>query len=379
LSERVRLCSKKCFGAVERDYLGFEMKQDKKTLFERVVGEGFHGDGLVERETGDVYSSRDTVERALAIKYEGEMIVSGCWIFAITTQGYHLGMPQIYTAVERMKKVGLTYVELEGIGTDGVNMVYENRDELKKRLDDLGLQVVNFATILSDFRHPEPDRRRLAVELFRTKGLETASLFGCRTIQTDTFHPWVRIYGKPPYTDDVEYEGAQTGYKYVTPDEYDERREFDAVVETFTACVEAAERAGLSFCIEPRKGEIVDTVGYMLRVIDHVPGLGVVLDTAHLNFGEDVILAAARLKEHIVYCHFADNDGTNNDHLEIRDPRLGNRGVDFLGVLTILKSAGYSGFLALDTGKVDDIDQAVMNSKLRLEEMLALLEIPYRS
>jgi len=355
------------------------MKDEKKTLFERVVGPGFHGEGLVERETGATYSSRETVARARNIPYTGEMIVSGCWIFAISTHGYHIGMAEIYSALERMKRVGLTYVELEGIGIDGVNMVHENRTELRKRIDELGLQVVNYATILSDFRHPDPQRRGQAVELFCTKGLETATFFGCRTIQTDTFHPWVRIYGKPPYTDDVEYEGAQTGYKYVAPDDYDEKREFDTIVDTFTACTQAATRAGLSFCIEPRKGEIVDTVGYMLRVVDRVPGLGVVLDTAHLNFGEDVVLATARLKKHIVYCHLADNDGTNNDHLEIRDPRLGNRGIDFLSLLTILKSAGYSGCLALDTGKVDDIDQAVMNSKSRLEDMLELLAIPYRS
>jgi len=355
------------------------MNKENKTLLERVIGSGFHGEGFAERQTGATYTSYETVERARKIAYKGEMTVSGCWIFAISTQGYHMGMPQIYRALERMKKIGLTYVELEGIGTEGVTMVYENRAELHKRVSDLGLHVVNYATILSDFRHPEPQKRRQAVELFRTKGLETAMLFGCRTIQTDTFHPWVRIYGKPPYTDDVEYEGAQTGYKYVPPDDYDERREFDAVVEALSACNDAAKQAGISFCIEPRKGEIVDTVGYMLRVIDHVPGLGVVLDTAHLNFGEDVLLATARLKKHVVYCHLADNDGTNNDHLEIRDPRLGNRGIDFLSILAMLKSIGYCGCLAIDTGKVDDIDRAVMNSKSRLEDMLTLLEIPYRS
>ena len=116
----------------------------------------------------------------------------------------------------------------------------------------------------------------------------------------------------------------------------------------------------------------------MLRVLDNVPGLGVVLDSAHLNFGEDVLVATARLKDHIVYCHLADNDGTNNDHLEIRDPVLGDRGIDFLSMLAILKSAGYSGCLALDTGKVDDIDEAVIHSKTRLEEMLAVLDIPSR-
>jgi len=355
------------------------MNNESKTLFERVIGPGFHGEGFAERETGAAYNSHETVARARKMAYEGEMTVSGCWIFAISTQGYHMGMPQIYRALERMQKIGLTYVELEGIGTDGVTLVHENRSELNKRVNDIGLQVVNYATILSDFRHPEPDKRRQAVELFRTKGLETATLFGCRTIQTDTFHPWVRIYGKPPYTDDVEYEGAQTGYKYVPPDDYDESRELDAVVDTLSACNDAAQQAGLSFCIEPRKGEIVDTVGYMLRVIDRVPGLGVVLDTAHLNFGEDVLLATARLKKHVVYCHLADNDGTNNDHLEIRDPQLGNRGIDFLSLLATLKSVGYSGCLAIDTGKVDDIDQAVVNSKSRLEDMLTLLEIPYRS
>lgn len=274
--------------------------KDKDSLFERVMGIGFHGEGLIDRETGKPYTSRETVERARTIPYDGKMLVSGCWIFAITTQGYHVGMPEIYAALERMKKVGLTYIELEGISTDGVNMVHENREELKKRADHLGLHVVNFATILPDFRHPDTKRRKDAVDLFATKGLEVATLFGCRTIQTDTFHPWVRIYGKPPYTDEVEFEGAQRGYKYVIPDDYDERREFDALLDTLAKCTEAAKRAGLSFCIEPRKGEIVETVGYMLRVLDRVPGLGVVLDTAHLNFGEDTVLAAARLRSYCI-------------------------------------------------------------------------------
>lgn len=358
---------------------GRNVSENQDSLFEKVVGDGFQGEELVERATGEQYSSRTTVDRIRAIPYSGEMTISGCWIFAITIAGYHMGMDQIYEAINQMKKIGLTYIELEGIGIDGLDMVYESRDELRARLDDLGLKVMNFAAVLPELRHPDPARRDAALAAFRTKGVELAQLYGATTIQTDTFHPWVRIFGRPPYTDDVDFVTQDKDYKYVIPDEYDERAEFDALVESLRACTEAASDAGLTFCVEPRKGEIADTVGYMLRILDNVPGLGVVLDTAHLNYGDDLLLGAARLKNHIAYCHFADNDGTNNDHLEIRDPRLGRRGVDWLSLLGILKAASYSGCLALDTGKVEDIDQAVVNSKLRLENMLDLLDIPYRS
>jgi sugar phosphate isomerase/epimerase len=352
----------------------------EESLYSEVVGAGLAGEGMRDPGTGEAYSARRIVEAARALPYDGEMTINGCWIFAISIAGYHVGINQVYAALERMAKVGLRYVELEGIGYDGLAMMHASRADVLRRCRDLGLEPVNFAVILPDFTSPDSAKRAQAIESYRTLGMEVARTFpSCRTIQTDTFLPWARVYGRPPYTDDVVFDSASRGYKYAPSPDYDQRAEFAALVDTFGRCDGIAREGGLRFCIEPRKGEIVDSVGYLLRVLDQLPDLGIVLDTAHLNHGEDAVLATARLGHSIAYCHLADNDGSNNDHLELREPALGARGIDFLYILYLLKAFGYTGCLAIDTGKVPDIDAAVRRSKERLEKMLALLGIPYRS
>lgn len=344
-------------------------------LYRKVRGRGFPGEGLKHPLTGDKYDPLKRVKEALTIPYEGEMTINGCWIFAISHEGYHMSIEDVYRSLERMKKVGLCYIELEGVGEDGVRMMYEHRMDVKERCENLGLKVVNYATILPGFSDMDPKKRSSAVELFSSMGIDTAKTFNeCRTIQTDTFHPWVAIWGKPPYSENIKYESSKPEYKYIPSSGYNQASEMDALVESFGHCLEQAEAAGLKFCIEPRKGEIVDSSGYLLRLIDQLPGLGVVLDTAHLNHGEDVLLAAARLKKNIVYCHFADNDGTNNDHLAI-----GAGKIDFLNLLILLKEENYNGCLALDVGMVDNLDRAVKASKQKLENILTLLRIPFKS
>jgi sugar phosphate isomerase/epimerase len=344
-------------------------------LYRKVRGRGLPGEGLRHPVNGDKYDPLKRVKEALSVPYEGEVIVSGCWIFAISHQGYHMSFEDVLRSLERMKKVGFRYIELEGVGEEGVRMMYHNRTRVKDYCDELGLKVVNYATILPDFRDMDPRKRSAAVELFSSLGIDTAKTFPeCRTIQTDTFHPWVVIWGKPPYTETIKYESANPGYKYIPSSGYNQASELEALVETFGQCIEQAQAAELKFCVEPRKGEIVDSTGYLLRLIDQLPDLGVVLDTAHLNYGEDVLLSAARLKKNIVYCHLADNNGTSNDHLTI-----GSGKIDFLNLLILLKEENYNGALALDVGMVQNLDRAVKTSKQRLENMLTLLKIPFKS
>ncbi len=344
-------------------------------LYRKVRGRSLPGEGLKHPVTGEKYDPLKRVKEALALPYEGEMTVNCCWIFAISHEGYHMSIDEVYRSLERMKKVGFKYIELEGVGEEGVRMMYTHRRDIRHRCDDLGLKVVNYATILPDFRDMDPQKRTAAVELFSSIGIDTAKTFeDCLTIQTDTFHPWAAIWGKPPYTETIKYESSKPGYKYIPSSGYNQQSEFEALVEAFGQCIEQADAAGLKFCVEPRKGEIVDSTGYLLRLVDQLPDLGVVLDTAHLNHGEDVLVAAARLKKNIVYCHLADNDGTNNDHLAI-----GAGGIDFLNLLIILKEEDYSGCLALDIGMVQNLDRAVKASKQKLENMLKLLKIPFRS
>ena len=118
------------------------------------------------------------------------MKISCCWLFAISKYGYPPSLPNTHRALEEMEALGFKHAELEGVGEENLRAVYDARQELKKRCEDLGLTIVNFCPVLPDLVHPEKARRIHALDLFKL-GVETASFFGCEMVQTiSSARPW---------------------------------------------------------------------------------------------------------------------------------------------------------------------------------------------
>ncbi len=297
------------------------------------------------------------------------MKISCCWLYAITKYGYPPSLPDTYTAFEEMAGLGFTLVELEGVREENLRAVYNDRERLKRRCDDLGLRIVNFCPVLPDLVHPEKARRIQALDLFKL-GVEAATFFGCETIQTDSFTPPLTFVGEAPYAQSVAF-----GQRYqVTVDpEFHWNDLWGWVTDSIGACADEADRAALKLCLEPRVGEIISNTDALLRLMEAVDAdnFGAVLDTGHLHAQKEILsLSVEKLGGRVYAVHASDNDGQTNQHLAV-----GRGTVDWEGLLLALKKHGFAGSVAVDVGGVPDLDAQVKESKAYLEQLAGRLGV----
>lgn len=291
------------------------------------------------------------------------MKISCCWIYAISRFGYPPSLPDAYKALKEMADLGFTYAELEGVREENLKAVYAERASLKKYCDDLGMSIVNFCPILPDLVSVDPAKRAKAKELFNL-GVELASYFECETVQTDSFVPPLEFVGDAPYKEMVNY-GRQFSVR-IDPG-FAWHDQWEALVDGMAFCTQAAKRAGLKFCLEPRVGELIGNTDALLRLMDRIddPAFGAVLDTAHQHAQKEILpLSVEKLGSRIYYLHVADNDGRVNEHLAV-----GRGTVDWRGVFTALKKHGFDGYVAVDVGRVPDLAEQYRESVAYLERL----------
>ncbi len=297
------------------------------------------------------------------------MKISCCWLYAISKYGYPPSLPDTHRALEDMAALGFSSVELEGVREDNLRAVHGERNALKQRCDDLGLRVVNFCPVLPDLVHPEKARRVHALDLFKL-AVETATFFGCETIQTDSYTPPLEFVGDAPYREAIDF-GKRFQVKVEPAFRWNDV--WGWLVDSIGACADEADRAALKFCLEPRVGEIVSNTDALLRLMDAVDNdnFGAVLDTGHQHAQKEILpLSIEKLAGRVHYLHVSDNDGQTNQHLA-----LGRGTVDWDGVFMALKKHGFSGHVAVDVGRVPDLDAQVRESKVFLEELAARLGV----
>jgi sugar phosphate isomerase/epimerase len=297
------------------------------------------------------------------------MKISCCWLYAISKYGYPPSLPDTHRALEDMAALGFSSVELEGVREDNLRAVHGERNALKQRCDGLGLRVVNFCPVLPDLVHPEKARRVHALDLFKL-AVETATFFGCETIQTDSYTPPLEFVGDAPYREAIDF-GKRFQVKVEPAFRWNDV--WGWLTDSIGACADEADRAALKFCLEPRVGEIVSNTDALLRLMDAVDNdnFGAVLDTGHQHAQKEILpLSIEKLAGRVHYLHVSDNDGQTNQHLA-----LGRGTVDWDGVFMALKKHGFSGHVAVDVGRVPDLDAQVRESKVFLEELAARLGV----
>jgi sugar phosphate isomerase/epimerase len=297
------------------------------------------------------------------------MKISCCWLYAISKYGYPPSIPDTHRAVEEMAGLGFSHVELEGVREENLRAVYDERKALKRRCDDLGVKVVNFCPVLPELVHPEKGRRVQALDLFKL-AVEVATFFGSETIQTDSYTPPLEFVGDAPYSQAIEF-GKKFQVKVDPAFRWDDLWEW--LVDSIGACADEADRAGLKFCLEPRVGEIVSNTDGLLRLMDAVDNenFGAVLDTGHQHAQKEILpLSVEKLGGRVYSLHVSDNDGQTNQHLA-----LGRGTVDWDGIFLALRKHGFSGYVAVDVGRVPDLDVQVRESKAFLEKLAARLDV----
>ncbi len=278
------------------------------------------------------------------------MKISCCWLYAISKYGYPPSIENTFQVLREMKALGFDNVELEGVRRENLMAVYENRQELRRFVEDEGLRIINFCPILPGSVSLNKKEREESWDLFQ-RGIEIANLFGCSTIQGDSFTPPLRFRGDSPYKESI---GFGKHFTVEIDPQFQWPRLWDAVAESFSRFTRDAKKAGLRFCVEPRVGELLANTDAILRMMDAIgdDNFGAVLDTAHLNAQKEILaLSVEKLGKRVFYVHAADNDGRSNDHFA-----CGRGTVDWDGVFQGLRKHGFSGYVAVDVGMVPDLD-----------------------
>lgn len=299
--------------------------------------------------------------------------LSCCWLYAISQYGYPVPIAKIPEALERMAALGFHYVELEGASAKGnLEELAAARAEIVSRCDDLGLEVINFCPVIPELMSLDEDERAYGLQQFKI-ALELADYFDCATIQIDSYAPPLSFQGERPYQEMVDF-GIQ--FQVAVDPDFDWGHQWAVLVETIEECATEAQRHDLPLCLEPRVGEMISNTDALLRLMDHVANdnFGAVLDTAHQHSQKEILpLSVEKLGERILYLHVADNDGRVNEHLA-----LGEGTVDWRGVFQALQKHHFSGYVALDIGRVPDLDGAMRQSLDYLSQLLPELGIAYR-
>ncbi|MEM3137539.1 MAG: sugar phosphate isomerase/epimerase family protein, partial [Thermofilaceae archaeon] len=263
------------------------------------------------------------------------------WLYAITKYGYPTPIDSAYRVFDDATRLGFAYIEIEAVGAENLREIEDRKEELKAKLEELGLKVANFAGIFRELVSPSGTERRKAVELMR-RSADLAVYFGAEMLQTDTFTPPIEFIGPQPYLTTVAFADQ---YKVRINSSFSWRAFWSTLVDSMKLVTRVAADRGLKMVVEPRVGETISNSDAMLRLIDEVSedNFGSVLDIGHLHAAKELIpLSIEKLGRKIFYVHASDNDGRDNYHWAV-----GRGTVDWEGAFEALRKHGFTGPIAV--------------------------------
>jgi len=276
------------------------------------------------------------------------MKISCCWLYTVSKYGSPPSLADTERAIRDIAGLGFSAAEMEAAGEEQVRAAHAARDQLKSRCDDLGVKVVAFCPVLPELIHADKARRVKALDLFKL-AVETATTFGCETIQT---------IGSPSPKVDLAFRWNDL---------------WSRLVDSIGACADEAARADLTFCLEPRAGDIVSTTDALLRLFDAVDmdNFGAALDTGQQHGQKEILpLSVEKLGGRLFALHASDSDGQSGQ------PLAAGRGtVDWEGTFAALKKHGFAGHVAVTVGAGPELDAQMRESKAYLEKLAGRLEL----
>jgi sugar phosphate isomerase/epimerase len=239
------------------------------------------------------------------------------------------------------------------LGFDGVELLHRQmRDEsngylqrLKRRAFVQGLDLCGFSTHQSFLLPDATERQRHIAHTIRC--IELAYALGIPTVRVNTgtwgtsgsFDELMRNRGlEPPREGYTEEDG------------------FGWVIESLSACLETAERCGVTLGLENHWG-LARTPEGLLRIVMALnsPWLQVTMDTG--NFLEDPYDRLEQLAPHTVYVHAKTYDGGGLWY---------TLDLDYDRIAALLRRHRYTGYITLEFEGKDDPLIAIPKSLARL-------------
>lgn len=283
-------------------------------------------------------------------------------MYIIGKYGFPPKLEDMFKGLKEMSNLGFKFIELEGVGKDNLMEVINNKSNLLKLCNNLGIKITNFAVLIPDIFNMDTSAKEDAFKLFE-RGIETAKYLNSDFVWIDSFMPPVEIKGGKTFAQTIEF-GTQVKVKI--PSRFIWSDFWDNFVKSVKRCNQIAENQEIPLLIEPRTGEVISNSDALLRVIELVgsKNLGAILDTAHLHAAKEILpLSIEKLGENIKYVHIADNDGRDDRHFI-----PGDGTIDWEEVFISLKKLGYNGYYAIDLEKLPNYDQSFLECKKFLED-----------
>ena len=107
--------------------------------------------------------------------------ITCAFLYSITRYGYPPDAEHMVTYVHEMADLGFQSIELEGIGEAHLKTVYKHRKEIKQALEDRGVALPVFCTVLPGIASPQGEIAQKSLDLFKT-GCELGAYFGARGV-----------------------------------------------------------------------------------------------------------------------------------------------------------------------------------------------------
>jgi sugar phosphate isomerase/epimerase len=292
--------------------------------------------------------------------------ITCCYLHPITKYGYPPAAEKTILYLEEMSKLGFASVELEGIREEHLLKVYEKRFEIKKKIDELNLELPFFCAILPGLSSLDEKVRNKNIELFE-KGCQIANEFNSKGILDNAPIPPYQFPEDIPVVRHYEEESLRNAF---FPPDFLWKPFWKQLVNTFQILCDIASRYELTYQLHPASGVLTSTADSFLYFYDAVrrDNLRFNLDTANLfAVKENLALSLLKLKDHLDYIHVSDNNGFKVEHLEI-----GKGKIAWEKFFETLDKINFNGNIGVDIGgdesNVQDIDEAYIATAKWLEE-----------
>ena len=293
------------------------------------------------------------------------MKISITYLFAIFKYGYPPDPKDDFKALADIEKMGFHFLEMEGLGGEHTEGIWQQRLDLKKCLDDHGIHVHNFCGVDPNLVSLDDSVRRGAYESFK-RTAELGAFLGAETLHLASYAPPVDYVENSPYKLGADYSFGDT-FRLRIPEGFSWQRVWKVLVESCRFTAQTAAQHGRTIIMEPRIGEIICSPDSMLRLIADVdmPNFKANFDTGHFSAQrENVVLALSKLEGHFANIHVSDNNPVDTNHLAIGDGTI-----DWHEFLRVLQQMEYSGYLGLDLGTSSSLEQDYHRSVSHLKRI----------
>ncbi len=295
--------------------------------------------------------------------------ITCAFLYSITRYGYPPPAEKMTDYVREMAALGFRSVELEGIGGEHLRSVARRSAEIRHTLDEYGLSLPVFCTVLPQLGSIHAAQRDRALGLFRL-GCETARALGAPAVLDNG--PLVP-YEFPADLPVSRHYAPELLQRFGLPASLEWNRYRETLVETLQQACDIAASFGLVYYLHPCCGSLTETTdGYLW--IEQAVGR----DNLKFNFDvanqfylrENLSLGLLKLAGTLDYIHISDNRGARIEHRAV-----GDGAIDWEQLFATLARIGFRGQLALDIGGsetgIDDLDAAYRLSAERLEALIA--------